>query len=80
MPVITRARQLMGQLAVHMGKTGGKAKAAATAAIPQINMFDGTDQQVLTQLRALDMERMSPMQAWEALRVLQGILGEKKNS
>jgi len=76
--VITRARQLMGQLAVHMGKSGGKAKAAATAAVPQINMFDGTDQQVLTQLRALDMERMSPMQAWEALRVLQGILGEKK--
>ena len=32
----------------------------------------------ITQLRALDMNRMSPMQAWEALRTLQGLLGEKK--
>jgi hypothetical protein len=36
------------------------------------------DQQALTQLRALDMNRMSPLQAWEALRMLQGLLGEKK--
>jgi DNA mismatch repair protein MutS len=75
--VITRARQLMGQLAVHVGK-GGKAKAAATAVSPQVGMFDSVDQQALTQLRALDMNRMSPMQAWEALRMLQGLLGEKK--
>jgi DNA mismatch repair protein MutS len=75
--VVTRARQLMTQLVVHMGKAG-KAKAAATAVAPQINMFDGVDQQALTQLRALDMNRMSPMQAWEALKMLQGILGEKK--
>jgi DNA mismatch repair protein MutS len=75
--VVTRARQLMGQLAVHVGK-GGKAKAAATAVTAQVGMFDGVDQQALTQLRALDMDRMSPMQAWEALRMLQGLLGEKK--
>jgi len=78
--VVTRARQLMGQLVVHVGKggAGGKAKAAATAVTPQVGMFDGVDQQALTQLRALDMNRMSPMQAWEALRMLQGLLGEKK--
>jgi DNA mismatch repair protein MutS len=79
--VITRARQLMNQLAVHVGKAGGgagKAKAAAIAVTPQINMFDAVDQQALTHLRSLDMNRMSPMQAWEALRVLQGMLGEKK--
>jgi DNA mismatch repair protein MutS len=76
--VITRARQLMGQLAVHVGKSG-KAKAAATAVSPQVGMFDSIDQQALSQLRALDMNRMSPMQAWEALRTLQGLLGEKKN-
>jgi DNA mismatch repair protein MutS len=82
--VITRARQLMNQLAVHVGKAGGgvggggKAKAAATTVAPQINMFDAVDQQALTHLRSLDMNRMSPMQAWEALRVLQGMLGEKK--
>ena len=75
--VVTRARHLMSQLAVHVGK-GGKAKAAATAVTPQVSMFDGIDQQALTQLRALDMNRMSPMQAWEALRMLQGLLGGKK--
>jgi DNA mismatch repair protein MutS len=75
--VITRARQLMGQLAVHVGKAG-RAKAAATAVAPQANMFDTADQQALTQLRALDMNRMSPMQAWEALKALQGMIGEKK--
>jgi DNA mismatch repair protein MutS len=78
--VVTRARQLMSQLVVHVGKggAGGKAKAAATAVTPQVGMFDGVDQQALTQLRALDMNRMSPMQAWEALRMLQGLLGGKK--
>ncbi len=77
--VITRARQLMGQLAVHVAKSG-KARAAATAVVPQVSMFDGVDQQALAQLRALDMNRMSPMQAWEALRMLQGLLGEKKGN
>jgi DNA mismatch repair protein MutS len=76
--VITRARQLMNQLAVHVAKGGGKAKAASTGVAPQINMFDAVDQQALTHLRSLDMNRMSPMQAWEALRVLQGMLGERK--
>ncbi len=76
--VITRARQLMNQLVVHVGKTGGKAKAAATAVTPQINMFDAVEGQAITHLRALDMNRMSPMQAWEALKMLQGMLNEKK--
>jgi DNA mismatch repair protein MutS len=75
--VITRAKQLMGQLVVHVGKTG-RPRAAATAVPAQINMFDGVEQQALAQLKALDMNRMSPMQAWEALRVLQGLLSEKK--
>jgi DNA mismatch repair protein MutS len=78
--VVTRAKQLMSQLVVHVGRgaSGGKIKAAATAVAPQINMFDGVDHQILTQLRALDMNRISPMQAWEALRMLQGLLSEKK--
>jgi DNA mismatch repair protein MutS len=76
--VITRARQLMTQLVVHVGKAGSRPKAAATTVSPQINMFDAADQQALTQLRGLDMNRMSPMQAWEALKSLQGRLGEKK--
>lgn len=76
--VIARARALMGQLAVHVGKAGGRAKAASATVSPQIGMFDPVDQQALTQLRALDMNRMSPMQAWEALKMLQGMLEQKK--
>jgi DNA mismatch repair protein MutS len=77
--VITRARALMGQLAVHVGKSGGRPKAASATVSPQIGMFDPVDQQALTQLRALDMNRMSPMQAWEALKMLQGMLEQKKS-
>jgi DNA mismatch repair protein MutS len=76
--VVTRARQLMTQLVVHVGKTGSRPKAASPTVAPQIGIFDPIDQQALTQLRALDMNRMSPMQAWEALRTLQGMLEEKK--
>ncbi len=77
--VVTRARQLMTQLTVHVGKTGSaKVRAASPTITPQIGMFDPIDQQALSQLRALDMNRMSPMQAWEALRTLQGMLEEKR--
>jgi DNA mismatch repair protein MutS len=72
--VITRAKHLMTQLAVHISK--GKSKSAATLA-PQVNMFDPLDRQILAQLHAMDMNRMSPMQAWEALRTFQSLLGEK---
>ncbi len=75
--VITRARQLMSQLQVNVGKPGGRAAAASTKIPPQMNMFDSRDQQAITQLRALDMNRISPMQAWEALRALQAMLTEK---
>ncbi len=74
--VVTRARQLMNQLTVHVGKA--RVKAASTQVAPQINMFDSADQQALTQLKALDMERMSPMQAWEALKAMKGMLEERK--
>ena len=79
--VVTRARQLMTQLAVHVSKSGGgRPRAAATAAAPQINMFDSIDQQAVSQLRAFDMDRMSPMQAWEALKSLKAMLEEKRNN
>jgi DNA mismatch repair protein MutS len=81
--VVTRARQLMNQLVVHVGKAGAgggnRPRAAATVVAAQINMFDAVDQQALSQLRALDMERMSPLQAWEALKALKGLLEEKKS-
>jgi len=75
--VITRARALMSQLAVHVNKAG-RVRAAATNVTPQLGMFDSKTEQALSQLRALDMNRMSPMQAWEALKMLQGLLEEKR--
>jgi hypothetical protein len=57
-----------------VAKSANRPRAAATAVAPQINMFDPADQQALTHLRALDMNRMSPMQAWEALKSLQAML------
>jgi DNA mismatch repair protein MutS len=75
--VVTRARQLMSQLAVHVAKSG-RPRAAAAAVAPQINMFDPVDQQALSQLRALDLDRISPMQAWEALKSLKAMLDEKR--
>ncbi|MGC8625260.1 MAG: DNA mismatch repair protein MutS [Phycisphaerae bacterium] len=74
--VIQRARQLMEQLVVHVGR--GKPRAAATAVSPQGALFDPLESQVVSQLQALDLERMSPMQAWEAVKMLQGLLAEEK--
>ncbi len=74
--VIQRARQLMEQLAVHV--TRGKARAAATAVSPQSTLFDPMEAQAISQLQSLDLDRMSPMQAWEAIKMLQGLLAEQK--
>ena len=78
--VVTRAKQLMGQLTVHVGRVGSRPKAASAVVAPQMGMFDPVEQQAMTQLRGLDMNRMSPMQAWEALRALQGMMEEKKGT
>ena len=77
--VVTRAKQLMGQLAVHVGK-GAAAGAAKTRAVPvpQAGIFDGPSQQALAQLKSLDLNRLSPMQAWEMLRALQADLSSRK--
>jgi DNA mismatch repair protein MutS len=72
--VIQRARRLMEQLSVHVGKI--RPRAAATAAAAQSNLFDPVQSQVLAQLQSFDPDRMSPMQAWEALKMLQGMLTE----
>jgi DNA mismatch repair protein MutS len=73
--VIQRARRLMEQLTVHVGRI--RPRAASTAVAEQVNLFDPVSAQVLSQLQALDLNRMSPMQAWEALRTIQGLLAEK---
>jgi len=74
--VIQRARALLNQLVVHVGKP--RPRAAATQVPPQISLFDSHQQQAIAQLRALDMNRISPMQAWEALKTLQALLEEQK--
>jgi DNA mismatch repair protein MutS len=74
--VIHRARTLLNQLTVHIGKA--RPRAATTQVPPQISLFDTHQQQTVARLRALDMNRMSPMQAWEALKALQALLEENK--
>ncbi len=69
--VIARARRLMEQLTVHVGKI--RPRAATTAAQPGA-LFESTQTQALSQLQSLDLNRMSPQQAWEALKSLQSSL------
>jgi len=64
--VVERARRLMDQLTVQVGRP--RPRASATRASGQVNMFDPLGTQIISQIQALDMERMSPMQAWEALK------------
>ncbi|MEI7767142.1 MAG: DNA mismatch repair protein MutS, partial [Phycisphaerae bacterium] len=68
--VVVRAKALLEQLSVQVGR--GRPRAASVQASAQVALFDPPGQQVLGQLRALDLDRMSPIQAWEALRTLKG--------
>lgn len=72
--VIIRAKRLMEQLQVHVGKA--RPRAAATAVNNQIDLFESPSAQALSHLAALDLNRMSPMQAWEALKMLQAMLSQ----
>ncbi len=74
--VIQRARRLMDQLNVQVGKA--RPRAAATTVAGQVNLFDSSESQVAGRLAALDLNRMSPVQAWEAIKALQTLLTEKK--
>ena len=70
--VVTRARQLMGQLAVHVGKGAAAGAARARPApVAQAGIFDGPSQQALAHLKSIDLNRLSPLQAWEMLRAMQ---------
>ncbi len=64
--VVERARRLMDQLTLQVGRP--RPRAAATRASGQVNMFDPLGTQIISQIQSLDLERMSPMQAWEALK------------
>ncbi|NNM87886.1 MAG: DNA mismatch repair protein MutS, partial [Phycisphaerae bacterium] len=72
--VIVRAKKLMEQLEVRVGKA--RPRAAATAVSSQIDLFDAPSSQALSHLAALDLNAISPMQAWEALKMLQAMLAD----
>ena len=77
--VTDRANQLLADLAVnHAGAmpahTGGD---TPTDAGPQMSLFtEYVDHPALAQLRALDLDELSPIQAFETLRRLHGLLGQ----
>ncbi len=73
--VVQRARQLLGELRVQVGKA--RPRAAATAVNGQVQLFDSRNQQALARLASLDLDRMSPMQAWEALQALRQLVEGK---
>lgn len=65
-PVLARARELLSQLAVqHVGRPT-IAKRPATDAY-QLELFADPSQEVMKELRSLNMNEMSPRQAWEKL-------------
>ncbi len=73
--IVERARRLMEQLSVQVGRP--RPRAAATRAAGEINMFDPLGTQMISQIQAFDLDRMSPMQAWEALKLLREICSKK---
>ena len=74
--VVERARRLMDQLTVQVGRP--RPRAAATKAAGQVNMFDPVSLQIVSQVQALDLERMSPMQAWEALKAFRELCSKEQ--
>ena len=76
--VVERARRLMDQLTVQVGRP--RPRAAATRASGQVNMFDPLATQIVSQIQSLDLERMSPMQAWEALKAFRELCSKLPTS
>jgi DNA mismatch repair protein MutS len=70
--VVSRANTLLGELEVS--HAGSKSKPAATPkkADPQMSLFtEYVDHPVVEELKAVDLNALSPMQAFDALRKLQ---------
>jgi DNA mismatch repair protein MutS len=76
--VVERARRLMDQLTVQVGRP--RPRAAATKAAGQVDMFHPLGLQIMSQIQALDLERMSPMQAWEALKAFRELCSKQQAS
>lgn len=76
--VVERANQLLAELAVNHAGTGTPAPAAASSrtgqAPPQLSLFtEYVDHPALAELKALDLDTLSPMQAFDAIRRLRGL-------
>lgn len=79
--VVERANQLLAELAVNHAGTGTPAPAAASPragqAPPQLSLFtEYVDHPALAELKALDLDTLSPMQAFDAIRRLRGLTDE----
>ena len=76
--VVERANQLLAELAVNHAGTGTPGPAAgsprAGQAPPQLSLFtEYVDHPALAELKALDLDTLSPMQAFDAIRRLRGL-------
>ncbi len=74
--VVERANQLLAELAVNHAGTGTPAPSPAHAAPapPQLSLFtEYVDHPALAELKALDLDTLSPMQAFDTLRRLRGL-------
>ncbi|MBT4767381.1 MAG: DNA mismatch repair protein MutS [Phycisphaerae bacterium] len=76
-PVIERAKRVLDSLEVH--HSTDDVPAAAPAQDDQMNLFTQyVEHPAVQQLRELELDRMSPMEAFDALRALRQALKEPK--
>jgi DNA mismatch repair protein MutS len=69
--VVDRAHELLGQLAVNHGHTPPSPAATSSKPQPQLSLFtEYVDHPVVGKLRGLDLDRFTPMQAFDMLRDL----------
>ena len=78
--VLERARQLLGELAVHhtahtrAARGVGRGKASAAVDESQLALFVDPSKEVVGELAAVDVDQLSPMQAFELVRKLKAKL------
>ena len=75
-PVLDRARQLLSELAVHhVGSSKAPKSRRKEEDTQQLQLFMDPAQQVSRQLREMNLEQLSPIQAFDLLRKLKSDLG-----
>jgi DNA mismatch repair protein MutS len=75
--VLERARQLLGELAVHhtAHTRPSRTRAKAAADESQMSLFVDPTKEIVGELAAVDVNAITPLQAFELLRKLKGKLG-----